>query len=100
MEENKEILLYKVGSDSNEHKVSEAVYRAYLEGKKLEIQAIGGGAINQAIKGLIGARGKLAVTGKDIAFVMGWRDVANDRKKNPGDPDTISAVNFRIVELS
>jgi stage V sporulation protein S len=88
-------VLYKVGSDSNVHKVGEAIYKSYLEGTRLEIQAIGGGAVNQAVKALAVARSKLSLAGKDIAVIPGFRDVPNVRE----DGETISAISFTIVEL-
>ncbi len=93
--ETKELLYFKVGAASNIHKVSEAIYKSYLEGKIFEIQAIGGGAVNQAVKSLAVARSKLSLTGKDTAVIIGFRDIANN--KCPGE--TISAINFKVVSL-
>ena len=94
MEKN-ECALFKVGSESNVHKVSEAIYKSYLEGANLEIQAVGGGAVNQAVKSLAIARSKLALAGKDIAVIIGFRDISNSKKVG----ETISAVNFTLVNL-
>lgn len=88
--------LFKVGSTSNIHKVSEAVYKSYLEGKNLEVQAIGGGAVNQAVKALAVARSKLSLAGKDTAIIIGFRDIPNNKIVG----ETISAINFTIVGLS
>lgn len=88
-------ILFKVGSTSNIHKVSEAIYKSYLEGANLEIQAIGGGAVNQAVKSLAVARSKLSLAGKDTAIIIGFRDIPNNREIG----ETISAINFTIVGL-
>lgn len=88
--------IYRVASGSNIHKVSEAIYKAYLEGTCKEIQAIGGGAVNQAVKALAIARSKLSLAGIDVAFIPGFRDIPDTRKEG----GTISAINFRIVKLN
>lgn len=93
-----DIALFKVSSKSNIHKVSEAIYKTYLEGTKMEVQAIGGGAVNQAVKALAIARSKLSLAGKDTAVILGFRDVPNSRKDEDIDK-TISAINFTMVEL-
>jgi len=93
-DKSKEPILFKVGSGSNIHKVSEAIYKTYLEGSKLEIQAIGGGAVNQAVKSIAIAGGKLAVAGKHTAVVLGFRDIQDSRENK-----AISAINFKLIDL-
>ena len=41
----------------------------------VELQAIGGGAVNQAVKGLIIARGRLATTGRSLCFAPSFLTV-------------------------
>jgi stage V sporulation protein S len=89
--------IFKVSSGSNIHNLAKALHKSYLEGADLEIQAIGGGAVNQAIKAFILCRGKLALVGKDVALIPGFRDVSDTRDAN--EEKTISAINFKLVEL-
>lgn len=95
-ESKSKLLLFKVSSSSNIHKVSEAIFKSFLEGKNIEVQAIGGGAVNQAVKSLVLARSKLSLSGLNIAFIAGFKDVENTRR-NEG---TISALNFTLIEVA
>ena len=52
-------IVYKVSSTSNPNLVAGALAGAVKESKKAELQAIGAGAINQAIKAVAIARGFL-----------------------------------------
>lgn len=98
MMNEKDVVLFKVSNKSNTHKVAEAIYKTYLEGKSIEVQAVGGGAVNQAVKAIAVARSKIVMSGKDIAVVPGFRDIPNLRRKGEEDnDDTITAMNFAIV---
>lgn len=96
LEEGLSDKVYRVASSSNIHKVSEAVYKAFMEGSCDEVQAIGGGAVNQAVKAITIARSKLAQAGIDIAFIPGFRDIPDTRREDKG---TISAINFKLFRL-
>lgn len=96
--DTKDVVLFKVSNKSNTHKVAEAIYKTYLEGKNIEVQAVGGGAVNQAVKAIAVARSKIVMSGKDIAVVPGFRDIPNIRRNEEGgDEETITAINFAIV---
>ena len=97
MRNEKDVVLFKVSNKSNTHKVAEAIYKTYLEGKTIEVQAVGGGAVNQAVKAIAVARSKIVMSGKDIAMVPGFRDIPNMRKREDDNDDTITAINFAIV---
>ena len=94
----KKVLIYKVKSEGNIHNVAEAIYKAYLEDPILEIQGIGAGAVNQAVKALIIARSKLSLLGVDIAVVPSFKNITNI--KDDGKGLTISAINFRILKIN
>ena len=49
--------ILKVSSKSNPNSIAGAIANVLRESDDLEIQAVGAGAINQAIKGIIIARG-------------------------------------------
>lgn len=94
----KDVVLFKVSNKSNTHKVAEAIYKTYLEGKSIEVQAVGGGAVNQAVKAIAVARSKIVMSGRDIAIVPGFRDIPSMREHGDnGEGETITAMNFAIV---
>lgn len=89
-----QMLLFKVSKRSNSNRLAEAIYKTLLEETPFEVQAIGAGAVNQAVKALAIARGKMAQGGRDISFIAGFRDIP-DLRKDDGEND-ISAMNFRV----
>ena len=58
--------ILKVSSKSNPNSVAGALANVFREKGKVEIQAVGAGALNQAIKGIIIARGFVAPSGKNL----------------------------------
>ena len=67
--------ILKVSSKSNSSKVAGAIANTFRESESLEIQAIGAGALNQAIKGVAIARGFLAPSGKNLICIPAFNDV-------------------------
>ena len=65
----------KVSSNSKPNSVAGALANAFREKHTVEIQAIGAGSLNQAIKALAIARGYVAPTGKDLICVPAFSDV-------------------------
>lgn len=65
--ENKIVL--KISSKSNPNSVAGAVVGGLKEGKKVELQAIGAGAINQSMKSIAIARGFIAPSGVDLVCI-------------------------------
>ena len=59
----------KVSNKSNPNSVAGALANIFKEKSKVEIQSIGAGALNQAIKAIIICRGFLAPSGKNIICV-------------------------------
>lgn len=74
--------LLKVSSKSNPNSVAGAIANSLKDREKVEVQAIGAGAINQAIKSIAIARGYLVPTGKDICCVPSFAeaDVEGEEK--------------------
>ena len=56
----------KVSSKSNPNSVAGALANVFREKGIVEVQAIGAGALNQAIKGVAIARGFVAPSGKNL----------------------------------
>ena len=61
--------IIKVSSRSRTAAVAGAIAGTYRENNCAEVQAIGAGAVNQAIKAAVIAKGYLAEEGKPIVFV-------------------------------
>ena len=71
----------KVSSKSDPNKVAGAIAGVVREHGKAEIQAIGAGAVNQAVKAIAIARGYLAPSGIDLGFVPAFTDVEIENEK-------------------
>jgi stage V sporulation protein S len=70
----------KVSANSRTSAVAGAIAGVIREHKHAEVQAIGAGAVNQAIKALVLATGYLQNDGIRIACVPEFADVAIDDK--------------------
>lgn len=68
----------KVGSKSNPNSVAGALANLFKEKGNVEIQAIGAGALNQAIKGIAIARGFVAPSGKNLVCIPAFTDILID----------------------
>ena len=67
--------LFKVASTSNPASVAGAIAGTIREKGRCEMQAIGAGAINQAVKAIAIARGYVAPSGIDLVFVPAFLDI-------------------------
>ncbi len=65
----------KVSSKSNPNSVAGALANSFREKGVVEMQAIGAGAINQAVKAVAIARGYVAPTGRDLICVPAFADI-------------------------
>lgn len=70
--------ILKVSSKSDANKVAGALANVLKEKSSVEIQAIGAGALNQAIKGIAIARGFVAPTGKNLICIPAFSDIMID----------------------
>lgn len=70
-----QIPLYKVASQSPPAAVAGAIASAVRAHGRCELQAIGAGAINQAVKAIAIARGYVAPAGMDLTFVPAFLDL-------------------------
>ena len=68
----------KVSTKSNPNSVAGALANIFKSNEKVEIQAIGAGALNQSIKAIIICRGFLAPSGKNLSCVPTFTDVDID----------------------
>ena len=65
----------KVSSKSNPNSVAGALAGVLREKGSAEIQAIGAGALNQAVKAIAIARGFVAPSGMDLVCVPAFTDI-------------------------
>ena len=66
----------KVSSKSNPNSVAGALTNVFREKGCAEIQAIGAGALNQAIKAIAIARGFVAPSGKNLVCIPAFADIS------------------------
>lgn len=70
-----EKILIKVGNESNPNSVAGAIVSMFEENKKVEVQAIGAGAVNQAVKAIATARGFIAPKGINLTCIPAFTTV-------------------------
>ena len=68
----------KVSSKSNPSSVAGAIANVFKEKNTVEIQSVGAGAINQAIKAIAIARGFVAPSGKNLICTPAFSDISID----------------------
>ncbi len=66
----------KVSSKSNPSSVAGALANVFKDKTSVEIQAVGAGAINQAIKAIAIARGFVAPSGKNLICTPAFQDIS------------------------
>ena len=68
--------IIKVSSKSISQRVAGSIANAFRSGEvKIEIQAIGAGALNQAIKGVAISRGYIAPLGLNLICIPAFSDI-------------------------
>jgi stage V sporulation protein S len=72
--------MIKVSANSRTSAVAGAIAGVVREHKRAEVQAIGAGAVNQAVKALVLAIGYLKNDGLDMVCVPEFADVTIDDK--------------------
>ncbi|MBE0450665.1 MAG: stage V sporulation protein S [Clostridia bacterium] len=65
----------KVATKSNPNSVAGALAGVIRENGSAEIQAVGAGALNQAVKAIAIARGFMAPSGVDLIFIPAFTEV-------------------------
>lgn len=68
----------KVSSKSSPNSIAGAIAGIIREQKRVEVQAVGAGAINQAIKAVAIARGFVAPSGIDLICIPAFTDITID----------------------
>ena len=88
----------KVSSNSNPNKVAGAIAGAVGKNGKVEIQAIGAGAVNQAVKAIAIARRFVAENGGDLYMVPGFIDVTIEGQRRTGVSIKVFLSEGKLVE--
>ena len=76
--------ILKVSSRSNPNSVAGALIRTFKKERKAELQVIGAGALNQAIKAIAIARGYIAASGIDLICIPAFIDLEIEGKERTG----------------
>ncbi len=74
----------KVSANSIPKKVAGALANVIRKERKAELQAIGAGAVNQAVKAIAIARGYLSPSGIDLICIPAFTDVEIEGEKKTG----------------
>ena len=74
----------KISSKSNPNSVAGAIVGVLKDNGKAEMQAIGAGAINQAVKAVAIARGFVAPAGVDLVCIPAFAEVQVEGEDRTG----------------
>lgn len=74
----------KVSSKSNPNSLAGAITGVLNEKGKVEVQAVGAGAINQAVKGIAVARGFVAAAGINLVCIPAFSTVIIEGEERTG----------------
>ena len=77
-------LVLKVSSKSNPNSVAGAIVGGLQEKKKVELQAIGAGAVNQCVKAIAISRTYTIAGGVDLICVPAFCEVKVDNENRTG----------------
>lgn len=80
--ENKMIL--KISSKSNPNSVAGAIAGGLQKNKRVELQAIGAGAVNQSMKAIAIARSFVAASGVDLLCIPAFCTVIVENEEKTG----------------
>ncbi len=74
MEKNNNYI-FKISAKSEPAKVAGAIVGMLNENKKVEMNAVGAGAVNQAVKAIATARGYIAPLGKNLVCIPAFTTI-------------------------
>ncbi|MBQ4120789.1 MAG: stage V sporulation protein S [Clostridia bacterium] len=84
--------LLKVSAKSNPNMVAGAIAGITRENKEVELQAIGAGSVNQAIKAIAVARAFLEEDGIAIACIPGFAEITVEDEAR-------TAIRFTVIRI-
>lgn len=80
----RETTILKIRSNSDPSKVAGAICAMIQDGKNIELQAIGAGAVNQAVKSIATARGYIASSGINLYCIPAFTTVDIESEERTG----------------
>jgi stage V sporulation protein S len=92
--------ILKVSSHSSPNSVAGAIAGVIREKKMVEVQAVGAGAANQAVKAIAIARGYLAPIGVDLVCIPAFANILKDRAEKKMLSDGWSAAVLGLYKLA
>lgn len=81
--------ILKVSGKTNPRKLAGALYVGLKESGEVQIQAVGAGAVNQAVKAVSIARGMSAPTGRELVLIPGFVDIQIENRN-------ITAIQLKV----
>ena len=90
MKKDNDIIL-RVSTKSNPNSVAGAIVGYIKDNGRAELQAVGAGALNQAVKGIAIARGFVASSGIDLVCIPSFKDIDIDGSER-------TAIRFVVLE--
>ena len=89
--------LIKVSATSRTSAVAGAIAGVFRQHQRAVVQAIGAGAVNQAVKALIVATGYLRLDGIQVCFVPEFAEVTIDDKVRTAIKLTVETVQASVT---
>lgn len=84
--------ILKVSSKSKPNSVAGAIANIFRENRCVEIQSVGAGALNQAIKAIAIARGFMAPSGKNLVCIPSFSDIIIDGEERTAIKLIVEAI--------
>ncbi len=92
--EERNLIIFKVSAANNTILTGDAIARFISEGRAVELQAMGAGAVNQAIKGFARASNFLVRSNIFLVMDVFFRNVPID-----GHPEEKTLMVFKLMKL-
>lgn len=89
--------MLKVSSKSNPSALAGAIVAVLKDNKHVELNTIGAGALNQAVKAIAIARGFIAPTGQGLYCTPAFADVIIDGEEKTAIKFTVTKKQMAIV---
>lgn len=85
--------ILKISSKSNPNSVAGAIVGSLKDNKKVELQTVGAGAVNQAVKAIAIARGFVAPVGVELACIPAFTEVEVNDEIRTGIKFIVKEIN-------
>ena len=94
-DEHTEGEILKVAAKTNPNSLAGAIANVIKKEDKVELQAIGAGAINQAVKAIAISRGYVAPSGVDLVCIPAFKDIEIDGEERTAIKFIVTSHNRR-----